>query len=143
MSSWRRKLKQYKHQVIEEQTLVLGLGDWSCINYSSNFLTLKDNILTIRKGYAWDGASGPVVQTDALVDASAFHDALYQVLRGTVLPVVLREILREDADAEFRDKYLYICLEQYDADSWRGKLAQKRARYIYWAVRKFGKKSAR
>ena len=45
------------------------------------FLTFEANgNLIIRKGYAWDGASG-VPDFDSFMRASLVHDALYQLIR--------------------------------------------------------------
>ena len=40
-----------------------------------------DGLLTIRRGYAWDGASGPTFDTTSSMRASLVHDALYQLIR--------------------------------------------------------------
>ena len=45
------------------------------------FLILPGYSLVIGKGYSWDGASGPTVDTDATMRASLAHDALYQCMR--------------------------------------------------------------
>ena len=39
--------------------------------------------LTILSGYAWDGPSGPTIDTPSFMRGSLFHDALYQLLRET------------------------------------------------------------
>ena len=39
--------------------------------------------LTIYEGYAWDGPSGPTVDTPSFMRGSLVHDALYQLLRDT------------------------------------------------------------
>lgn len=45
-------------------------------------VTLRTNgLLSIRKGYAWDGASGPVIDTKTIMRGSLIHDALYQLMR--------------------------------------------------------------
>ena len=56
------------------------------------------HILTVRKGYAWDGASGPTIDTDNTIKASLIHDVLYQAIREGVLP----PRYRRKADYEFR-----------------------------------------
>ena len=38
--------------------------------------------LTVKKGYAWDGPSGPVADTKEHMRASLVHDALYQLMRN-------------------------------------------------------------
>ena len=40
-----------------------------------------DGSLTIKKGYAWDGASGPTIDTLNFMKGSLVHDALYQLMR--------------------------------------------------------------
>jgi uncharacterized protein DUF1353 len=41
----------------------------------------KNGYLTIVEGYAWDGPSGPVVDTNENLRASLIHDAFYQLMR--------------------------------------------------------------
>jgi len=78
--------------------------------------------LTIHEGYAWDGASGPTIDTKSFMRGSLVHDALYQLISTKKLG----KEHRRDAD-----KVLYrICRE--DGMSWF------RAKYVYYAVRKFG-----
>ena len=83
-------------------------------------------ILLIKKGYAWDGCSGPTIDTKTTMKAGLIHDALYQLIREGILPMSYREradeILREVMIAEGASKF--------------------RAWYYYKAVRKFGRKSA-
>jgi hypothetical protein len=42
----------------------------------------QGGLLKIREGYAWDGASGPTVDTRSSMRASLAHDALYQLERA-------------------------------------------------------------
>lgn len=59
--------------------------------------------MIIRKGYAWDGASGGI-DTKNSMRGSLVHDALYQLIRLGLLPEsekdnadhILRKICRED-----------------------------------------------
>lgn len=41
----------------------------------------KDGTLFIKKGYAWDGASGPIFDTKQIMRGSLIHDALYYLMR--------------------------------------------------------------
>ena len=144
MSEWHEKLKGYKHRVIIDQYITLYNPDWCKINFSGPFLSLKEGLLIIKKGYAWDGASGPVIQTETLIDASALHDALYQILRSRIMNI---EALRRYADRRFVDEYLKLCKEAYPKDTWwhrlNRNLAEGRSKYIHWAVRKYGAKHIR
>lgn len=83
--------------------------------------------LFISKGYAWDGPSGPTVDTDNFMRGSLIHDALYQLMREEVLP----QSARERADEILRD----VCIEDG--------MSRFRAWYVYKAVRLCGASSAR
>lgn len=48
--------------------------------------------LYIAKGYAWDGASGPVPDTRNSIIATAAHDGLYQLHREGLLPLSYRRM---------------------------------------------------
>jgi hypothetical protein len=41
----------------------------------------SDGTLTIKRGYAWDGPSGPTVDTRNFMRGSLAHDSLYQMMR--------------------------------------------------------------
>ena len=83
--------------------------------------------MTIRAGYAWDGASGPAINTETFRCGSLIHDALYQLIREGALP----QSFRKQADQILRE----ICIED---GMWR-----VRAWWVYRAVRVFGGKAAR
>ena len=77
-------------------------------------------LLTIRRGYAWDGASGPGIDTKSIMRGSLVHDALYQLMREGEIPLSCREL----ADKELRR----ICLED---GMWK-----VRAWWVYRGVRR-------
>ena len=84
-------------------------------------------MLTIKYGYAWDGASGPTRDTKDTMRGSLVHDALYQLCRmGALSP----DIWREEIDAVFKR------ILQTDG--------MGRVRRWYWhrAVRRFAAKGA-
>lgn len=71
----------------------------------TEFITLRtDGFLFIERGYAWDGASGPTLDTKNSMRASLVHDAFYQLIREGQLPTAYRKdidnffyrILRKD-----------------------------------------------
>jgi hypothetical protein len=47
---------------------------------------LRTGLVYIRKGYEWDGPSGPAIDTDNFMDGSLIHDLLYQLMREGHLP---------------------------------------------------------
>jgi len=86
---------------------------------------LKNGMLTIRKGYAWDGASGPAFDTKTIMRGSLFHDVSYQLMREGSLS----RDLKDTAD----DWLIETCKED-------GMWAARRA-WVFWALDKFGSHS--
>lgn len=68
---------------------------------TTEYITLDTKgTLTIKKGYAWDGPSGPVVDTRENMRASVVHDALYQLMRHKKLSVTA---YKDKADRLFKN----------------------------------------
>lgn len=72
--------------------------------------------LTLAAGYAWDGASGPAIDTPTFMRGSLVHDALYQLMRLGVISkdtgrrpadMLLRQIVREDGMWVVRAWWVY------------------------------------
>ena len=80
-----------------------------------------DGTLIIDQGYAWDGPSGPTIDTKTFMRGSLIHDALYQLIREGVLSMpdrkrvdqILREICLEDGMARFRAWYVYKIVREF------------------------------
>lgn len=83
-------------------------------------------LLVIRRGYAWDGPSGPTWDTKTGMRGSLIHDALYQLLRQELLPPQFRAVA---------DRVFYDTLRE-DGMWWA------RARYWWRGVRLGGGPSA-
>lgn len=45
----------------------------------------RNGLLTIIEGYAWDGASGPTIDTKSSMRGGLVHDALFQLMRFGLL----------------------------------------------------------
>ena len=74
----------YKYQLTDDYVVRTGIAPAAPV--STPFLKLTaDGVLTIRKAYAWDGASGPAIDTLNVMRASLVHDALYQLMREKLL----------------------------------------------------------
>lgn len=54
----------------------------------------EDGTLTCKVGFAWNGASGPAVDTKTFMRGSMFHDAMYALMREGHLD----KSYRDDAD---------------------------------------------
>lgn len=83
MAEWYRSVKKYKYQTTEDMSITLD-HDFEA-KASGNFIGIKGYKLSVEKGYAWDGASGPTWDDKSTMMASLVHDALYQLLREGVI----------------------------------------------------------
>lgn len=70
----------YKYQLAKDYHISTSIKPTADINTPFIALDMKGN-LVVKTGYAWDGASGPVIDTDNNLRASLVHDALYQLMR--------------------------------------------------------------
>lgn len=86
--------KGYKYQIVEEYCTDIPVKPDNDIESDYIVLTSKGRII-IKKGYAWDGPSGPTIDTLNFMRCSLIHDALYQLMRENSLD---NTIYREMAD---------------------------------------------
>ena len=122
--AYYRKLKPYKYKLTGEYRYETDIEGHACGN---SYVTLSaSGLLTIREGYAWDGASGPTIDTPSFLRGSLVHDTLYQLMRESMLAMELRD--RADRLLE------KICIEDG--------MFRFRAAYVYHAVRLFGASNA-
>ena len=120
-----RKLKKYKYQIIEDYKVTIPIQPDN--NIVSVFIELDtDGNLTIKAKYAWDGPSGPTIDTKNFMRGSLVHDALYQLIREN--PQFIEK--RNEADQLLRQH----CIEDG--------MSRFRAGVVYRGVKWFGKKSA-
>lgn len=109
------EIKEYKYAVyktinhmlpstLKPDTTITVSGNFAHgTNDKKIFIALdRSGVLRIFKGYKWDGASGPTIDTPSTIRASLIHDALYQLIRMGHLDI---DIHREAADYEM-DKIL-------------------------------------
>jgi len=52
--------------------------------------------MTVFRGYAWDGASGPTIDTKNSMRGTLFHDAAYQLMRLGLLSPEWRETVDDE-----------------------------------------------
>jgi hypothetical protein len=91
----------YKYQLAKPYSLKLPHSPDAPV--CTSYVALGE-VLAIREGYAWDGASGPTIDTKDSMRGSLVHDALYQLIRLGHLP---EDPWRLWADELLRD----LCLE--------------------------------
>lgn len=115
-----RKLRGYKYETTNAYSIPTDIHPPQTIIEpkppKDAFITLSpEGLLTIAKGYAWDGPSGPTIDTRTFMRGSLVHDALYQLLRQKELPradlmcadQLLQSICLEDGMCSFRAWYVY------------------------------------
>lgn len=116
----------YKYQLAADYTILVDVKPDETVGNKFIRITPAGELL-IRAGYAWDGPSGPSIDTKNFMRGSLVHDALYQLMREQLIDCGWRET----ADHELRR----ICRE--DGMSW------VRAWWVYQAVRLGGEGSAK
>jgi len=113
----------YKYQLYQDEEFITGIYGK---NIKTDFIELFANgVLIGRKGYAWDGASGPTIDTKNSMRAALVHDMGYQLIREGLLTLDYKE---------FFDGYFYLILRQDG-------MSYLRAWIWYNAVCNFGKGS--
>lgn len=120
-----KKRRHYKYTLYEDYQHQTELRPNSPI--STPLISLDSSgLLKIKKGYAWDGPSGPTIDTPNFMRGSLVHDVLYQLMR---------ERLLEQKDREYADQLLRtICIE--------AGMSRIRAWWVYQGVRLGGASSA-
>lgn len=114
----------FKYQLIEDYEIETGIKGYSARTpYLSLYSTGR---LVINKGYAWDGPSGPTIDTKNFMRGSLVHDALYQLMRMGKMGRSMGKRNRQQADRLLRT----MCIED---GMWR-----VRAWWIYKSLRLFG-----
>ncbi len=84
--------------------------------HHSEYISILDGgILKITKGYAWNGASGPTVDTKSSMRASLVHDALFQLETYGILPLTYTHT----ANAILEAMCLLDGMIEYRANAWR------------------------
>jgi hypothetical protein len=121
-----KKRRKYKYNLEKDYTCKADIDVDQACDLGKLEIT-SDGQLTIRKGYAWDGPSGPTIDTKNFMRGSLVHDVLYQLIREQKI----NQNQRKRADQILRE----ICLEcgMSGLRAWR----------IYCGVRLFGACSAK
>jgi hypothetical protein len=85
------------------------------VPFSDQFISLsKEGVFIIKKGYVWDGSSGPTLQTKSTMRGSLLHDALYECMRKERLA----QVHRYQADVIIRDTCIEDGMFKWRAKGW-------------------------
>ena len=121
----------YKYQLADSHWSVVShylpeVKSHAWITVESNASLRGSSVIRVNNHYAWDGPSGPTIDTDNFMRGSLIHDALYQLMREGVI----NEKYRKTADLALRE----LCIQDG--------MSKLRAWWVYQGVRLGGKKSA-
>lgn len=109
--------KGYKYQLRRDYNTPYPLYPKKTI--STEWITLTSTgWLTARRGYAWDGPSGPTIDTKSSMRGSLEHDAVTQLIRLGLLSKDCRDI----ADQRLHDVCVKDGMIPERADVWEGML---------------------
>lgn len=112
----------YKYQLVDDYSATVSVIPGQ--NIDTEFISLNtEGLLLIKQGYAWDGPSGPSIDTKDFMRGSLVHDALYQLMRQEHLS---DDQWREEADLDLKR----MCLKDG--------MPRARAWWVHIAVRKRG-----
>ena len=103
------------------EDLVVYVPEMSPHQFQHPYFSLENSHIYIKTGYAWDGVSGPTIDTDNTFVAGIVHDALYQAMREKLLPAsakdeadkIFRRILREKGMSWVRSEYFYLAVKWF------------------------------
>jgi len=118
--------KGYKYQLAESYYINTRVYPDETIH--TDFLSLyRSGLMIIHKGYAWDGASGPTIDTESTMAGSLVHDALYQLMRLELIPRTFRwladrlmqRIMLSEGMHWFRNKYFFAGVKWFGDASTR------------------------
>lgn len=122
----------FKYQLAEGYSIKTAIRQISRIE--TEFIELDETGgLVIHGGYAWDGPSGPTIDTKNAMRGSLVHDALYQLMRMGLLDRghrgtaddEFRRICREDGMSWFRAWYFHIGVDSFAAGAVSAKARKK------------------
>ena len=110
------KSDKYKYQLLTTHMLSTKFRPVSRI--VTEYIELgTDGVMVVKKLYAWDGPSGPTIDTKNFMRGSLVHDALYQLMREKHIShtnnrkradIILRDICRADGMSKIRSAWIYF-----------------------------------
>lgn len=113
-----RKINGYKYELlsgyVHEGIAIPGFAQ-------NDYITLDNGTLLINARYAWDGPSGPTIDTKDFMRGSLVHDALYQLIREGLIESkyrkyadeLLKDICLQDGMPSWRAWYVYTCVRLF------------------------------
>lgn len=121
MKAHYRVLNRYKYALTDDYRIRIAITGQEI---HTRFIDLGgDGTLVVKRGYAWDGPSGPTLDTISFMRGSLVHDALYQLMRDGDLPDLPRHrriadrllalICIKDGMLPIRALWVYLAVRAY------------------------------
>lgn len=110
------------------------------IDHEYIYLT-TNGVIILKKGYAWDGCSGPTHDDGSNMIAGAKHDAGYQLIRLGLLDISCKRLVDEQIEIDIKRDSERVKHPWYLR--WWRRVDRFRAEYYHKAVEWFGYESAR
>jgi hypothetical protein len=113
-----RDLHAYKYQLLETYEVYVGIEPRGPDIRTDLIDLTREGVLKVRRGYCWDGPSGPAIDTKSFMRGSLVHDAIYQLIRMGMLPAdrktkadeVLKRMCLEDGMLPVRAGWVRLAL---------------------------------
>lgn len=114
----------YKYQLEADYYVDTGIRPAAPIGHRYLRL-LPTGQLRISAGYAWDGPSGPTIDSSCFMRGSLIHDSLYQLMREGLLPAyyrdaadrLLQRVCVEDGMTRLRAWWVYVGVSKFGAEA--------------------------
>jgi len=113
-------IKSYKYRTTGQYQISIPIYGF---NIQTEYVDLNaKGTLTVKKGYAWDGASGPTFDSKGSKRASCVHDAGYQLMRlgrldykihRNIFDELFYKLLIADGMNRFRAAYWRFAVKRY------------------------------
>lgn len=90
MAIYYRRTNIFKYRLEHDYDIKLP-DRFHHVGVVTPYIELFGTNLRIKKGYRWDGPSGPTIDTPSFMRGSLVHDVLYQLIREGYLSKDLRK----------------------------------------------------
>jgi hypothetical protein len=114
----------YKYQLYSEAKIALP-APFCRYDTETPFISINNGYLILKAGYAWDGPSGPTLDSKDFMRGSLIHDAIYQLMREGYIPPeckdaadqLLVSICKADGMGKIRCWYVYQAVKRFGLDA--------------------------
>jgi len=121
MFAFKIEKAQWRYVTVSEYIYYTGIGLKHTVGNGFIWLLADNGALVISKSYAWDGPSGPTIDTPDFMRASLVHDAMYQLMREGYISKDYRKraddmffkILRQDKMPWIRAAYSWLAVRLF------------------------------